>query len=78
MAEVIYGKRHRKQYWLLTTEEDILPENSTTCVLVFDPAIKLEEIDNAYGFRTWIEYGAKQAKNVLDWADFRLTHYEQI
>lgn len=21
MCEVIYGKRHRKQYWLLTTEE---------------------------------------------------------
>lgn len=78
MAEVIYGKRHRKQYWLLTTDPDTLPENSTTFVLVSDPAIKLEEIGNAYGFRTWIEYGLKQAKDALGWADFRMTHYEQI
>ena len=78
MSEVIYGKRHRKRYWLLTTDPDTLPENSTTFVLVSDPAIKLEEIGNAYGFRTWIEYGLKQAKDVLGWADFRMTHYEQI
>jgi len=78
MAEVIYGKRHRKRYWLLTTDPDTLPENSTTFVLVSDPAIKLEEIGNAYGFRTWIEYGLKQAKDALGWADFRMTHYEQI
>lgn len=78
MAEVIYGKRHRKQYWLLTTNPDTLPDNSTSFVMVVAPAVELKEIGNRYGFRTWIEYGLKQAKNALGWADFRMTHYEQI
>ena len=78
MAEVIYGQRHRKQYWLLTTDPGTLPDNSTTFVMVAAPAIKLSEIGNSYGFRTWIEYGLKQAKDVLGWADFRMTSYQQI
>jgi transposase len=28
--------------------------------------------------RNWIEYGLKQSKNELGWADFRLTDYAQI
>ena len=35
-------------------------------------------IGNTYGFRNWIEYGLKQAKNELGWADFRVTNYYQI
>lgn len=78
MQEVIYGKRHHKRYWLLTTDPETLPDNSTTFVMVGAPELKLEEIGNSYGFRTWIEYGFKQAKDALGWADFRMTHYEQI
>ncbi len=78
MAEVIYGKRHRKQYWLLTTDPKTLPDNSTSFVMVCAPAVALMEIGNQYGFRTWIEYGLKQAKDALGWADFRMTSYEQI
>lgn len=78
MAEVIYGKRRRKQYWLLTTDPKTLPDNSTSFVMVCAPAVKLTEIGNSYGFRTWIEYGLKQAKDALGWADFRMTSYEQI
>jgi SRSO17 transposase len=78
MAEVIYGKRHCKQYWLLTTDPDTLPDNSTSFVMVCAPAVKWADIGNRYGFRTWIEYGLKQAKDNLGWADFRMTNYEQI
>jgi SRSO17 transposase len=78
MAEVIYGQRHRKQYWLLTTDPKTLPDNSTTFVMVAAPAVSLAEIGNSYGFRTWIEYGLKQAKDALGWADFRMTSYQQI
>jgi SRSO17 transposase len=78
MAEVIYGKRHRKQYWLLTTDPQTLPDNSTSFVMVAAPGVKLADIGNQYGFRTWIEYGLKQAKDALGWADFRLTSYQQI
>jgi SRSO17 transposase len=78
MSEVIYGKRRRKQYWLLTTDPQTLPDNSTSFVMVCAPAVALTEIGNQYGFRTWIEYGLKQAKDALGWADFRMTSYEQI
>ena len=35
-------------------------------------------LGNLYGLRTWIEYGFKQAKNELGWADYRLTDYAAI
>jgi SRSO17 transposase len=78
MAEVIYGQRHRKQYWLLTTDPETLPDNSTSFIMVAAPAVKLQQLGDHYGFRTWIEYGLKQAKDALGWADFRVTSYEQI
>jgi len=37
------------------------------------PNIKYHEVRNSYGLRNWIEYGLKQKKNELGWADFRLT-----
>jgi SRSO17 transposase len=51
---------------------------SAECGLICAPAVALMEISNHYGFRTWIEYGLKQAKDALGWADFRMTSYEQI
>ena len=37
-----------------------------------------DQIGNLYGLRTWIEYGFKQCKDQLGWADYRVTHYAQI
>jgi hypothetical protein len=37
-----------------------------------------QDLGNIYGMRTWIEYGFKQSKNELGWADFRLTEYKDI
>jgi hypothetical protein len=37
-----------------------------------------DQIGNLYGLRTWIEYGFKQCKDQLGWADYRVTHYPQI
>ncbi len=31
------------------------------------------QIGNLYGLRTWIEYGFKQCKDQLGWADYRVT-----
>ena len=42
------------------------------------PGIKYKEVGNLYGLRNWIEYGLKQSKNELGWADFRVTDYSQI
>lgn len=35
-------------------------------------------VGNTFGLRTWIEYGFKQAKDELGWADYRLTDAHSI
>ena len=42
------------------------------------PEITPREVGNFYGLRTWVEYGLKQSKNELGWADFYLTRYPDI
>ncbi len=42
------------------------------------PEITPREVGNYYSLRTWVEYGLKQSKNELGWADFRVTNYRQI
>ncbi|GAC1505144.1 MAG: hypothetical protein NVS2B14_17550 [Chamaesiphon sp.] len=42
------------------------------------PGVKYKEVGNLYGLRNWVEYGLKQSKNSLGWADFRVTNYAQI
>ena len=78
LQEVIFGKRHTLRYWSITTDPVHLPENSTWFVMSNLPKALEQEVGNLYGLRTWVEYGFKHCKNHLGWADFRLTHYEQI
>ncbi len=42
------------------------------------PGLTYLEVGNFSVSRTWIEYGFKESKNELGWADFRLTQYEDI
>ncbi len=42
------------------------------------PDIDDREVGNIYGLRTWVEYGFKQSKTELGWADFHLTQYADI
>ncbi len=37
-----------------------------------------KNVGNLYGQRNWVEYGLKQSKNELGWADFRFTNYADI
>jgi SRSO17 transposase len=80
IQEIIFGRRFAWRYWTLTSDPALLPANSTWMVMSH---LSLEQDDasfigNLYGLRTWIEYGFKQCKNELGWADYRVTHYEQI
>ncbi|MBE9033509.1 hypothetical protein IQ266_27665 [filamentous cyanobacterium LEGE 11480] len=77
-CEIIYGQRRIQRFWLLTTDPETQPSNSTVYVMSNAPAMELDQIGDAYGERTWIEYGLKQSKDALGWADFRVTRYEQI
>lgn len=40
--------------------------------------ITYKEVGNLYGIRNWVEYGLKQIKNELGWADFRMMDYSRI
>lgn len=42
------------------------------------PGVTYKELGNLYGCRNWVEYGLKQSKNELGWADFRVTGYSRI
>jgi FOG: Transposase len=78
IREVIFGKRRATQFWEITTDPKTLPKNSTWYVMTHVPEIKYHQVGNLYGLRNWVEYGLKQSKNELGWADFRVTDYAQI
>lgn len=78
IREIIYGKRRAQQYWQLTTDPETLPKNATWDVMTHIKDLKYDQVGNLYGLRNWVEYGLKQSKNELGWADFRLTNYSQI
>ncbi|BCL39756.1 IS701 family transposase [Nostoc sp. MS1] len=78
IREIIHGKREEHRYWQITTDTENLPGNSTWYVMSKYPDITHREVGNFYGLRTWVEYGLKQSKNELGWADYRFTRYEDI
>jgi len=78
IREIIYGKKRELRYWEITTDIETLPENSTWYVMTQIPGVLAKEVGNLYGNRTWIEYGFRQSKSELGWADFRVTQYSQI
>ncbi|HLO49744.1 MAG TPA: IS701 family transposase [Kamptonema sp.] len=78
IREIIFGKRREKRYWEITDDKDNLPPNSTVYVMTKIPNVNYQDIGNLYGLRNWIEYGLKQSKNELGWADFRFMEYSKI
>jgi len=75
-SEKFFGKRRAQQFWELTTDPETL--NRTWYVMTHIPNLKYHQVGNLYGLRNWVEYGLKQSKNELGWADFRMTSYAQI
>lgn len=78
IREIIFGQRGQKRYWQITTDVATLPAGATWWVMTKVPGIKYPAVGNLFGLRTWVEYGLKQSKDELGWADFRLTDYERI
>ena len=78
IREIIYGKRRTTRYWELTTDKETLPSASTWMVMTCVKNITYKQVGDLYGCRNWVEYGLKQSKNELGWADFRVTNYAQI
>jgi SRSO17 transposase len=78
ISEVIYGQRQRIRYYSLTVDPVTLPNDGTWCIMTNLPGDLCTTVGNLYGLRTWIEYGFKQAKDELGWADYRVTDYHTI
>ena len=78
IREIIFGKRVAIQYWQITTDPETLPKNCTWYVMTKIARLKYKQVGNFYELRNWVEYGLKQSKNELGWADFRVTDYSQI
>ncbi len=78
IREIIFGKRHVIRYYQLTTDPHHLPDQSTQLMMTNLTGNLRHRLGNLYGLRTWIEYGFKQAKNELGWADDRVTAYHDI
>lgn len=78
IREIIFGKKRETRYWQVTNDPESLPENSTWYIMTKIPKINFKEVGNLYGLRNWVEYGLKQSKNELGWADFRVTDYSRI
>lgn len=86
IREIIYGRKREIRYWDITTNKDHPNLANTWFIMTRIPNLKYSEVGAIYGIRTWIEYGFKQCKNELGWADLcptdtlreRVTHYPQI
>jgi SRSO17 transposase len=78
IREIVYGKRRGVRYWQLTTDPETLPSASTWMVMTQVEDISYQQVGDLYGLRNWVEYGFKQSKNELGWADFRVTDYDSI
>ena len=78
LREILFGSRKLVTFWQITTDTQTLPKNQTWYVMTSLQGDLVQKLGNLYGFRNWVEYAFKQAKNELGWADFRVTDYKQI
>jgi SRSO17 transposase len=76
-CEFVFGHRTRVRtrvrYVAITTDPVPLPPETTWRVMTNLPGKIEQTVGNTCGLRTGIEYGFKQAKDELGWADYRLT-----
>lgn len=78
IREIIFGKRRDIRYYEITKSDTKQPGEETWFIMTNLPGNIQLVVGNLYSLRNWIEYGFKQVKNELGWADFRLTDYASI
>ena len=75
IREIIFGQRHSRRYFQITKGTE---QNADSWFIMTDLPGDILRLPLLYSLRNWIEYGFKQVKNELGWADFRLTDYPSI
>ena len=78
IREIIYGRKREVEYWEITTDKEKEPSKSTWFVMTRIANLNYKQVGEIYKNRGWIEYGFKQSKSELGWADYRVTDYAAI
>ncbi len=79
MREIIFGKRRCFRYYQISKVNTPDPTGDESWYIMTNLSVELQLIiPQLYSLRNWIEYGFKQVKNELGWADFRLTDFPSI
>ena len=78
IREIIFGKRRELRYFEITKSSTKPGASNTWFIMTNIPGSIQQVLGQLYSLRKWIEYGFKQVKNQLGWADCRLTDYHSI
>jgi SRSO17 transposase len=79
LREIIFGQRRRLRYYQISKTNTPDPMGDESWYIMTNLSVELQlKVAQLYSLRNWIEYGFKQVKNELGWADFRLTDYASI
>lgn len=79
IREIIFGKRRRLRYYQISKSNAPDPKGDESWYIMTNLSVEFQlNVAQLYSLRNWIEYGFKQVKNELGWADFRLTDYPSI
>jgi SRSO17 transposase len=78
IREIIFGKPRQVRFFQITKGEIADPDGDSWYIMTNLKGKVQRELARLYSLRNWIEYGFKQVKNELGWADFRLTDYGSI
>lgn len=78
VREIIFGARRWVRYFQITKGATENPQQADSWFIMSNLPGDILRLPGLYTLRTWIEYGFKQVKNELGWADFRLTDYSSI
>ncbi|PSF37992.1 IS701 family transposase, partial [Aphanothece hegewaldii CCALA 016] len=79
IREIIFGRRRTIRYYQISKKEtpDLKGDDSWYIMTNLEGNIQ-KQVAPLYSLRNWIEYGFKQIKDELGWADFRVTDYTSI
>jgi SRSO17 transposase len=79
LREIIFGQRRSLRYYQISKANTPDPSGDESWYIMTNLSTELPlNVAQLYSLRNWIEYGFKQVKNELGWADFRLTNYQSI
>jgi SRSO17 transposase len=79
IREIIFGKRRKVRYYQISKKNVSDPSGEDSWYIMTNLSGNITlKVAPLYSLRNWIEYGFKQVKNELGWADYRLTDYASI